>query len=117
MYQLIAELYLPFFTVQIRPQTMGGSMYFATNQCAGAGSARIKAQRLLKAASARTKTVNSILASSLAMDGRSAELYIYFLGGSGETGESYHVATAKRHLSSNKAHCEALYEQRRSVLK
>ncbi|KAL1616192.1 hypothetical protein SLS56_011499 [Neofusicoccum ribis] len=53
----ISSLYWPFFVLGYKAQAKGGSIYVAVNQCAGSGSACIKAQATLKTPASSTHLV------------------------------------------------------------
>ncbi len=52
--------YYPFFAIEFKAQATGGTTYVATNQCAGGGSACVKALRQLQSSFETTTTTTTI---------------------------------------------------------
>ncbi|TKA63420.1 hypothetical protein B0A49_12976 [Cryomyces minteri] len=77
--QPIANVYWPFLSVEVKAPSKGGTMWIATNQCAGTGSACVKALTVLQEhdGSVPNEDPNSI-AFSCAVDGRTTELFVHW---------------------------------------
>ncbi|KAK7704278.1 hypothetical protein SLS57_010527 [Botryosphaeria dothidea] len=101
----IPELFWPFLAVEFKAQNKAGSMHTATNQCAGAGSAAVKAQKIL-AGQWPVQPPVTHAAFSCAMDGRSAELFVHYAS---EDGAAYHLASVNRYLLADPDHLARLH--------
>ncbi|EOD52129.1 hypothetical protein UCRNP2_1081 [Neofusicoccum parvum UCRNP2] len=103
--QPIVELFWPFLVVGFKAQNKAGSMYTAINQCAGGGSAAVKAQKIL-AGQWRVDPPATHAAFSCAMDDRSAELFVHHASKDGAT---YHMTSINRYLLADPEHLARLH--------
>ena len=74
------DVYWGFFIVEFKSQATGGTIWAATNQCAGAGSACTNAlDRMLKTATGNDSSARSdSICFSLAIDGQTASLHVHW---------------------------------------
>ncbi|GME34152.1 hypothetical protein GTA08_BOTSDO12582 [Neofusicoccum parvum] len=103
----ISSLYWPFFVLEYKAQAKGGSIYVVVNQCAGSGSACIKAQAKLK-----TPADHIPLAFSYAIDDRTAELLVHHL----DESTKYYVSTVHRYLLADPLHLEHLHRHIHNII-
>ncbi|TKA64920.1 hypothetical protein B0A49_12968 [Cryomyces minteri] len=111
IHQPIADLYWPFLAVEIKSQAKGGSLYVATNQCAGSGSACVKAMDILSTDYPLSNDT-PLLAFSCAVDGGTAKLYVHWQSSPGE----FHLATIQRYLLSDPQYLHDLYRHVYSII-